>query len=107
MKEDYDGAEPAASSISVSNLARLAALARPEEAERLRQCVLLLMQNGKEPAPIPGQSGPVFRSMLLWEQHTTCMYGFEHICEYLNNMLLAGAAPHLATGTGAACCDSA
>ena len=32
MKEDYDGAEPAASSISVSNLARLAALARPEEA---------------------------------------------------------------------------
>ena len=39
MKEDYDGAEPAASSIAVSNLARLAALARPEEAERLRKCV--------------------------------------------------------------------
>ena len=38
MKEDYDGAEPAASSVAVSNLARLAALAAPEEAERLREC---------------------------------------------------------------------
>ena len=38
MKEDYDGAEPAASSIAVSNLLRLSALAAPEEAERLRGC---------------------------------------------------------------------
>ena len=34
MKEDYDGAEPAASSIAISNLLRLAASARPESASR-------------------------------------------------------------------------
>ena len=32
MKEDYDGAEPAASSYALSNLLRLAALASPQEA---------------------------------------------------------------------------
>ncbi len=33
MKEDYDGAEPAASSYALSNLLRLAALAAPDEAQ--------------------------------------------------------------------------
>lgn len=33
MKEDYDGAEPAASSYALSNLLRLAALAGPEDAQ--------------------------------------------------------------------------
>ena len=41
MKEDYDGAEPAATSIAVSNLLRLSALVRPEQAERLRECVMI------------------------------------------------------------------
>lgn len=36
MKEDYDGAEPAPSSIAVTNLLRLAALADPDAAEPLR-----------------------------------------------------------------------
>ncbi len=44
MKEDYDGAEPAASSIAVANLLRLSALARPEEAERLRECAPVSMR---------------------------------------------------------------
>ncbi|BDA44314.1 Spermatogenesis-associated protein 20 [Coccomyxa sp. Obi] len=35
MKEDYDGAEPAPSSIAVANLARLAALADPDAAQPL------------------------------------------------------------------------
>ncbi|CAL5218409.1 g85 [Coccomyxa viridis] len=37
MKEDYDGAEPAASSYALSNLLRLAALAGPEDAQWLRE----------------------------------------------------------------------
>ena len=37
MKEDHDGAEPAASSVITANLLRLSALAAPEEAGRLRQ----------------------------------------------------------------------
>lgn len=37
MKEDYDGAEPAASSIAVGNLLRLSALAGPERAQQLRE----------------------------------------------------------------------
>jgi uncharacterized protein YyaL (SSP411 family) len=36
MKEDYDGAEPAPSSIAVTNLLRLAALADPDAAVPLR-----------------------------------------------------------------------
>ena len=48
MKEDYDGAEPAASSIAVSNLARLSALVRLNEAERLRGCAPVV-----PPAPLP------------------------------------------------------
>lgn len=35
MKEDYDGAEPAPSSIAVVNLARLAALTDPDAAQPL------------------------------------------------------------------------
>jgi uncharacterized protein YyaL (SSP411 family) len=37
MKEDYDGAEPAASSIAVSNLWKLAALSGTEKASQLRK----------------------------------------------------------------------
>lgn len=37
MKEDQDGAEPAAASVAVANLLRLAAMAPREAAEKLRQ----------------------------------------------------------------------
>lgn len=40
MKEDQDGAEPAAGSVAVANLLRLAAMARPEAAEKLRDRAL-------------------------------------------------------------------
>ena len=49
QKEDYDGAEPAASSIALSNLLRLAALSSPEEAERLQN------QAGKVAAAFQGR----------------------------------------------------
>ena len=41
MKEDYDGAEPAASSYAVSNLLRLAAVAPPDEAQARNSLALV------------------------------------------------------------------
>lgn len=37
MKEDQDGAEPAASSIAISNLLRLSALCSSEQASKLQE----------------------------------------------------------------------
>lgn len=37
MKEDHDGAEPAASSVATANLLRLAAMAAPERSSALQE----------------------------------------------------------------------